>query len=294
MATASVDGLSVSYEVIGAAGGRTWAITPGGRYSKDDPGIREMALALAERGGQVLIWDRPNCGASDVCFAGDSESTMQADVLAGLVEQLGLGPALLAGGSGGARVSLLAAARRPDVVAGVAMWWITGRPLGLLSLAMHYCAGSLKAAWDGGMEAVVALPEWAEVLERNPANRARFLAQDPQAFIATMERWMTAYAPGADDVVPGLPADDARGFARPALVFRSGASDFHHPRTTSERIAAALPGARLVEPPWGDREWRERQDERNRGVTAGLFVRWHLLVPQLQAWADEVVAEPGP
>ena len=290
MATASVGGLSVSYEVIGPAGGRPWAITPGGRYSKDDAGIREMALALAERGGQVVIWDRPNCGASDVCFAGDSESTMQADVLAGLVDHLGLGPAVLAGGSGGARVSLLAAARRPDVVAGVAMWWITGRPLGLLSLAMHYCAGSLKAAWDGGMEAVVALPEWAEVLERNPSNRARFLAQDPREFIATMERWMAAYSPGTDDVVPGLPAEQARAFARPALVFRSGASDFHHPRSTSERVAAALPVARLVEPPWGDREWRERQDERTRGVTAGLFVRWHLLVPQLQAWADEVVA----
>jgi hypothetical protein len=154
---------------------------------------------------------------------------------------------------------------------------------------MHYCAGSLKAAWDGGMEAVVALPEWAEVLERNRSNRERFLAQDPQVFIATMERWMSAYAPGTDDVVPGLPAAEARSFARPALVFRSGASDFHHPRSTSERVAAALPGARLVEPPWGDREWRERQDERNRGVTAGLFVRWHLLVPPLQAWADDVL-----
>lgn len=289
MATATVDGLSINYEVVGDEGGRPWVITPGGRYAKDDPGLREMALAMADRGGCVVLWDRPNCGASDVCFAGASESTMQADVLAGLLDGLGLGPAVLAGGSGGARVSLLAAARHPEAAAGVAMWWITGRPLGLLSLAMHYCAGSLKAAWDGGMDAVVALPEWAEVLVRNPGNRERFLAQDPQDFIATMERWMAAYSPDTDDLVPGLTADQASGFARPALVFRSGASDAHHPRSTSERVAAALPGARLVEPPWGDREWRERQDERNRAVTAGLFVRWHLLVPQLHAWADEVV-----
>lgn len=292
MATTTVDGLSISYEIVGDGGGdpdRTWVVTPGGRFSKDDPGIREMAEALAAPGGRALVWDRPNCGASDVCFDGASESEMQADVLAGLLERLDLGPVVLAGGSGGARVSLLAAARHPGVTAGVALWWITGRPLGLLSLAMHYCAGSLKAAWDGGMEAVVALPEWAEVLERNPANRDRFLAQDPDAFVATMERWMTAYAPGTDDVVPGLSPAQARGFARPALVFRSGASDVHHPRSTSERVAAALPGARLVEPPWGDREWRERQDERNRGITGGLFVRWHLLVPQLHAWAGEVL-----
>lgn len=292
MATTSVDGLTVSYELIGDDGGRPWVVTPGGRFGKDDPGLYEMARALAERGDQVLLWDRPNCGASDVCFTGDSESTMQADVLAGLLRSLDLAPAVIAGGSGGARVSLLAAARHPDVAAGVAMWWITGRPLGLLSLAMHYCAGSLKAAWDGGMEAVAALPEWAEVIDRNPANRLRFLAQDRDEFIATMERWMTAYAPGngsrSDDVVPGLSPDEADAFPRPALVFRSGASDFHHPRTTSERVAAALPGARLVDPPWGDREWRERQDERNRGVTGGLFVRWHLLVPQLHAWADGI------
>ena len=100
---------------------------------------------------------------------------------------------------------------------------------------------------------------------------------------------MVAYSPGTDEVVPGLTADEARALTRPALVFRSGSSDIHHPRSTSERVAGALPGARLVEPPWGDHEWRERQDERNRGVTAGLFVRWHLLVPQLQAWADEAL-----
>jgi pimeloyl-ACP methyl ester carboxylesterase len=287
MGTETVDGLSISYELVGDAGGRSWAITPGGRFSKDDPGIREMALALAERGDRALIWDRPNCGASDVCFTGSSESQLQADALAGLIDRLDLGPTILAGGSGGARVSLLAAAGHPGATAGVAMWWITGRPFGLLSLANHYCAGSLRAAWEGGMEAVVALPEWAEVLERNPGNRDRFLALDPREFVATLERWMVAYSPGTDEVVPGLTADAARAFARPALVFRSGESDLHHPRSTSERVAATLPAARLVEPPWGDREWRERQDERNRGVTAGLFVRWHLLVPQLQAWADE-------
>src|SRR5690606_32990271 len=133
--------------------------------------------------------------------------------------------------------------------AGLAMWWITGRPLGLMALAMHYCAGSLKAAWDGGMAAVADLPEWGEVIARNPRNRERFLALDRDAFIATMERWMTAYSPGRDDLVPGLAEDEARALDVPTLVFRSGASDFHHPRSTSERVAETLPNARLAEPP---------------------------------------------
>src|SRR5689334_13766369 len=113
MATATVDGLKITYDVIGdsvSGGGRSWSITPGGRFSKDSPGIRELAEALAGRGNRVVIWDRPNCGASDVCFTGDSESAMQADVLIGLLSQLDMTPAVIMGGSGGARVSLLAAA----------------------------------------------------------------------------------------------------------------------------------------------------------------------------------------
>src|SRR6266513_508431 len=158
MARAMVEGLSLEYEVIGERG-RSWAITPGGRFSKDSPGVRELALALAERGNRVLIWDRPNCGASDVCFAGSSESAMQADVLAGLVRQLDMAPAVIAGGSGGSRVSLLTAARHRAVASGVAMWWISGGVYGLMVLGTHYCGGSIAAAWNGGMEAVAALDE---------------------------------------------------------------------------------------------------------------------------------------
>ena len=66
--------------------------------------MRELATALAECGNRVLIWDRPNCGASDVRFDGSSESAMQADVLAGLLRQRDMTPAVIAGGSGGARV----------------------------------------------------------------------------------------------------------------------------------------------------------------------------------------------
>ena len=70
MAIAEVNGLSLAYETIGE--GRPWAITPGGRFTKESPGVRELAQALAEHGNKVLIWDRPNCGESDVCFEGPS------------------------------------------------------------------------------------------------------------------------------------------------------------------------------------------------------------------------------
>ncbi len=285
MATAKVNGLTLGYEVIGDGAGRPWSITPGGRFTKESPGVRQLAETLAAQSHRVLIWDRPNCGESDVCFEGSSESAMQADALVALLEHLDMTPAVISGGSGGARVSLLAASRHPEAAAGVAVWWISGGVYGLLSLATHYCGGSLAEAWRDGMAAVAALPEWAEVVERNPSNRQRFLDQDRAEFIATMERWMVAYCPRDGEHIPGLPDADARAMDLPALVFRSGESDPHHTRATSETLAAMLPRARLVEPPWGDREWIERQEARDEG----LFARWPLLAPQLLEWQAETL-----
>jgi pimeloyl-ACP methyl ester carboxylesterase len=285
-----IDGLAVAYEVVGEASGRSWAITPGGRFSKDTPGVRELAEALAERGNRVLIWDRPNCGASDVRFDGDSESAMQADVLASLLRELDMGPTVISGGSGGSRVSLLTAARHPDIASALAMWWISGGVYGLISLGTHYCGGSILAAWNGGMAAVADLPEWQEVVEANPRNRDLFLSHEPRAFIDTMERWMVAYCPCGDQLVPGIADDAVREVAIPALVLRSGLSDPHHTRRTSEDVAGLLPNSRLVEPPWGDTEWVERMQAAAAGE--GLFARWPLLAPMLCDWADEVLGAP--
>ncbi|MGH9091523.1 MAG: alpha/beta fold hydrolase [Acidimicrobiales bacterium] len=291
MPVASVNGLAIGYDVVGE--GRPWALTPGGRFGRDTPGVRELAAALAEHDNRVLVWDRPNTGESDVCFEGSSESAMQADTLAGLLSLLDMAPAVVVGGSGGARVSLLAAARRPPVAAGTAVWWISGGVYGLMTVGTHYCAASVHAAWTGGMEAVAALPEWAEVLERNPANRERVLAQDPRVFVATMERWLAAYCPCGSSMVPGLPDDVARRLDVPVLVFRSGASDLHHRRETSEQLARLLPRAELAEPPWGDDEWARRSTEGPGGREEGLFVRWPLLAPALLDWADRAVDAGG-
>jgi pimeloyl-ACP methyl ester carboxylesterase len=282
MPTADIDGTRIAYEIIGA--GPPWVLTPGGRFSKDTPGIRELAETLAARGQRVLIWDRPNTGASDVCFAGASESEMQADKLAGLLRALDLAPAIIVGGSGGSRVSLLTAARHPDVAAKLAMLWISGGVYGLMLLAVHYCGESIRAAWTGGMEAVVALPDWAEVLERNPRNRNLILALDPRQFIATLEQWMLVYCPDPKAAVPGLSDDMCARLAVPTLIFRSGASDPHHTRATSERLHDLIPQSRLVEPPWGDREWIERGEAAQAG-TGHLFERWPLLAPQLLEFA---------
>ena len=282
MPTVTVDGIGLAYEIIGN-GPRTAVITPGGRFSKDTPGVRALSDRLAEKGLRVLIWDRPNCGESDLCFAGESESLMHADALAGLLRTLDAAPALVVGGSAGSRVSLLTAIRHPDVVERLFLLWISGGAVGLASLAYYYCHESLAAAALGGMEAVAALPGWQEQLTRNPRNRETLLRQDAGAFVETMKKWAGGFLPRDDSPVPGVAPADLAALRMPVMVLRSGESDFHHPRETSETVHAMISGARIDEPPWGDREWIERMQAASRGE--GLFARWPLLAPQILEFA---------
>jgi pimeloyl-ACP methyl ester carboxylesterase len=282
MSEIELNGVHIAYEIIGD-GKKTAVITPGGRFSKDTPGVRELATKLAEAGYKALIWDRLNTGASDVCFTGENESAMNADALAGLLKALKMSPAYIIGGSAGARVSLLTAIRHPDVAERLAVLWITGGLLGLAMLAYHYCHNSMYAAAVGGMEAVTQLPEWKESLERNPRNRDIMLRQDAQAFVQKMMDWGAAYIPAPGVSVPGVTPDALKKLKLPVMVFRSGQSDVHHPRITSETVAAGIPGAKLVEPPWGDREWLDRGVAQARGE--GIFARWPLLAPQLLEFA---------
>lgn len=276
MATIEVNGLNIGYEVIGN-GSKTAIITPGGRFSKETPGVKDLAENLAAQGYKTVIWDRPNCGESDVCFEGDSESILNADTLAGLLKALGMAPALVIGGSAGSRVSLLATLRHPDVVRKLAILWITGDAIGLSGLVEVYCGSLMVPAKVGGMEAVAEVPAMQEMIRRNPGNRERILSQDVDTFVATMQRWGATYLPEPGSPVPGLKPEDYKKITCPVLVFRSGQSDPHHPRYTSEQVHALLPNASLAEPPWGDREWIDRM----LAGDGALFKSWGMLAPQL-------------
>ena len=276
MARIDVNGLSIGYEIIGN-GSKTAIITPGGRFPKETPGVRDLAENLAKQDYRTVIWDRPNCGESDICFDGETESILNADTLAGLLKKLDMAPALVIGGSAGSRVSLIAAHRHPDVVRKLALVWITGDAIGLSGLVGVYCGGLYVAAKSGGMAAVAEDPGLAEPIARNPGNRDRVLSQDLETFCETMQRWGRSFLPEGGSPVPGLLPDDLRQMKQPTLVVRSGHSDPHHPRYTTEQVHSLIPGSQMVEPPWGDREWLERMaDSAN-----GLFLNWGKLAPQL-------------
>ena len=235
MSRLEISGIGIEYELLGKQSDPAVAITPGGRFSMESPGVRELGQALAAKGKRVLLWDRPNCGASDMCFEGDGESRLQARILTQLIRTLGLGPTALAGGSAGSRVSLLAAVEDPEVVSHLIQWWISG---GLVSLMSRgpYCCEPAVAANMGGMEAVAALPAFAEQTKRNPRNRDIILSQVPAQFIATMERSGVGLHPIRN--LSGA-RHDLRGFRaaqHAVLIFRGSPIDLYHPAHISEWV----------------------------------------------------------
>ena len=77
MPLAKVRGVNMNYKVLGNHG--PWvALSPGGR--RDISGIELLAGKVADQGYRVVVFDRRNCGASDVAIDGqDSECEIWAD-----------------------------------------------------------------------------------------------------------------------------------------------------------------------------------------------------------------------
>ena len=174
-----INGGNVVYEVLGKEG-EFIVLTPGGRFSKDIPGLKPLAKKLVEGGYRVLLWDRPNCGRSDVQFYGQSESHMRAETLQQLITKLDIGPVILLGGSGGARDSMLTTMLYPDLVTKLVVWNIVGGVYGSFVLGSYYIVPSILAVRGAGMKAVAHVQEWQERIAENPDNEARILEQDPE------------------------------------------------------------------------------------------------------------------
>lgn len=287
MARATINGIGIEYELIGDAGAPPVALTPGGRFTMDAPGVREMAGEFAKAGKCVLIYDRPNCGKSDVCLVGSSESEIQAEALAGLIRHIDLGPTMIAGGSGGSRVSMLAAARHPELCSHLALWWISGEPIGLMQLATYYCGEAATLASQGGMEAVLGATSWAENFAKNPVARETIRNMDPDEFIAIMQKWAAAYVPSDISPVPGMKLADFARLKMPTIIFRSHKSDLSHTETTSLWVHHLIPQSRMVLPPWREDEWNYRMQATMTGAEKGLFESWPKLVPIILDFMDD-------
>ncbi len=281
------DGVRIRYELLGS--GPLLVLTPGGRFSMEVPGLRPLAERLAAA-YTVMLWDRPNCGDSDVAFGGASESQLWAGTLAAVIRQLDRGPAVLTGGSAGARTSLQTAISYPEVVSAVAVWWISGGVYGSFSLGANYVLSTLEAAHRGGMAAVAQLPHWAERIARNPRNEQILSGFDRAEFIAIMEQWLESFTPNRGGPVAGLADEDIAATARPLLIVRGDPLDYNHPEFVTRHVHELVRGSRYLDSPWPDGEWLRLMNAVAAG-TADLFGRWELLAPILLQNLADVTAK---
>jgi 2-hydroxy-6-oxonona-2,4-dienedioate hydrolase len=285
-----VNGGVVVYEFVGPEDGEVVVVTPGGRFSKDYGGVHELADALAAGGKRVLLWDRPNCGRSDVQLFGRSESHMRAETLGLMLEELGIDQVVALGGSGGARDMVVFTMMHPDKVRKLGMWSVVGGAFSTMGLAQVYIMNELRAVRSGGIEAVMQMSGpaggWADVIEANPRNKERLLALGAEEFERVMERWFDAYIPKPNEAIPGVADWEFSQVTVPTLIIRGGEKDYDHPKRTSMEVHALIKGSRLVEPPWPEDAWEQAVKAASEG-RGTLFGPWAQAAPLLLKFIDE-------
>jgi 2-hydroxy-6-oxonona-2,4-dienedioate hydrolase len=283
-----VNGGNVVYETLGEDG-EFIAMTPGGRFSKDIEGLRPLAEELVRGGYRVLLWDRPNCGKSDVQFYGQSESHMRAETLHALITGLDIGPCIIAGGSGGARDSMLTTMLYPEIVRKLVVWNIVGGVYGSFVLGSYYIVPSILAVRGAGMKGVAHVDEWKQRIEENPANRDRILALDPDAFLKLMLRWLNAFVSKPGQTIPGVEDEMFDNIRVPTLIIRGGENDLDHPKRTSLEVSCLIKGSKLIDPPWPEDAWERAGEDRASGKVKrfNMFDTWVQAAPAILKFLDD-------
>jgi pimeloyl-ACP methyl ester carboxylesterase len=236
MPIAKVRGVNINYKILGDHG--PWvALSPGGR--RDISGIELLAKEAAALGHRVLVFDRRNCGASEVVIDGnESEYEIWADDIHELLSQVGALPAFVGGSSSGCRTSLLFALRHPEAVRGLLLWRVTGGRFACERLAEEYYGQFITAAKSDGMAAVCEMEHWKERIEARPENRDALMRMTPQRFIEVMSHWREYFLKGADLPVIGATEDELKTIRVPACIVPG--NDNTHGRQTGETLGRLL------------------------------------------------------
>ena len=277
-----INGGNVVYEILGDTG-EFIALTPGGRYSKDIEGLRPLAEELVKGGYRVLLWDRPNCGRSDLQFYGQSESHMRADTLYALITALGIGPCVIAGGSGGARDSILTTILHPEIATKLVVWNIVGGVYGSFVLGSYYLVPSILAVRGLGIKGLLHVDEWKERIAENSANKDRILAMDPDEFLRVILRWLNAFVPKPGQAIPGVDDELFGDIKVPTLIIRGGENDWDHPKRTSLEVSCLIKGSTLIDPPWPEDAWERAGEDRASGKVKrfNMFDTWVQAAPAI-------------
>jgi len=242
--------VQIHYRIYGDTG--PWlALITGGRRGFNE--FIAFAEKIAAKGFRVLLHDRRNTGASDVLIAGqDGEEEIWADDLAVLLDKLQATPAFIGGTSSGARLSMLFNQRHPDSVKGLLLMRITGGDFAAGRLPEMYYQQFIRAAEQGGMQAVCDTEQYRERIQANPANQTRLMGMDPAEYIRVMKHWLSIFLKGPRKPVLGMEDDVMRAIRVPTIVVPG--NDKTHASVNGHAAAALIPGSILFELPIKDQD----------------------------------------
>ena len=250
MATTQIRGLNINYEVIGDDGPWVTLITGGRR------GYREfipLAQKIAAQGFRVLLHDRRNTGASDILIASDEvEEITWADDLAILLDQLGAKPAFIGGSSAGARTAMLFCIHHPEYTRALLLLRVTGGAFAANRLPENYYGQFIRIAREGGMEAIMATPEYQERINENPTNEAKLRAMDVDEYIAHMEKLLELFLAGGHLPVMNITDEQLATIKVPALIIPG--NDNTHASKSAQDCQQRITGSRLHKLPIEDED----------------------------------------
>ncbi len=216
---------------------------------------------------QVILWDRPNGGASDINIADvPKEHDLWTDVMHGFLEKLGVGPAYFCGASNGCVFSQQMAYRYPADVKGLILLEaitddltlnrpiVDARYLEFAEIAraqgMQAVFEHSKAAWARVIsteprQSWDVIRNWiAETIAMNPVNEERLMEMDPSYFAKVMQQWGDWYLTEHLNTA-NLSVAELSHLSMPALVVPG--IDPLHPQHSAAQLAERLPNAELVD-----------------------------------------------
>jgi pimeloyl-ACP methyl ester carboxylesterase len=242
-----IGGRDVAFWIAGA--GPNAVFNSGGTSGLD---LLEGLSIELESSSRVLCYDRPLCGRSEVTFGDESIFAMWAEHLHAMLVHLGMTPAYVGGGSGGAATALVLAARHPEDIIGLFVLETPGDGAELWKGIGDVFTKNAEVAEARGMAAVIAeasswITPWSETLTRNPVNRQIIESWDPARFASTMRAWSSACM-NRHSHFGGVATEDLRQIGVPTYIVAGAPGDPVHPRHTCVRLHELLPRSEILIP----------------------------------------------
>ena len=133
--------------------------------------------------------------------------------------------------------------------------WPSGGRWPAERLPRNFYRQYIEAAQRRGMAAVVETDDFARSIERNPSNRHRLLAMDPQAFIGVMSHWETAFTRSAALPIAGCVATNEQWGSIQAPTVVVAGCDPMHPTEAAQKLQKLIPHCELHGPVIPRDEW---------------------------------------